>query len=269
MYPIKPFHERLLAYRQTREKIFKRTRSAERARKFWSTIKSKQKCLSFISQIFQQANDLRPYAAVNIFNKTYLGLLDSGASVSCIGADLATELLAENKGVKRIRSCVRTADGSRQDVAGIIKLSVTYKSESHQIEFYVIPSLVQNLYLGIDFWKTFKIAVNVVSEVSIGGLDPNRHALTCQQQSILNSAVACFPSFEVHGLGKTSLVEHSIDVGESKPVKQRHFPISPAVEKLMCDEIDRMLSLVVIEEFNSPWSSPVVLVRKPEKCDFA
>ncbi|KAH8318249.1 hypothetical protein KR059_000700, partial [Drosophila kikkawai] len=59
------------------------------------------------------------------------------------------------------------------------------------------------------------------------------------------------------GLGRTALIKHSIDIGENKPVKQRYYPVSPAVEKLMYTEIDRMLSLGVIEPSQSAWSSPM------------
>ncbi|KAH8406928.1 hypothetical protein KR222_007158, partial [Zaprionus bogoriensis] len=72
-------------------------------------------------------------------------------------------------------------------------------------------------------------------------------------------------SFTQEGLGKTNLITHSIDVGKAKPVKQRHFPVSPAVEKSMYAEIDRMLKLGVIEESESAWSSPIVMVTKPGK----
>ncbi|KAH8392774.1 hypothetical protein KR215_004884, partial [Drosophila sulfurigaster] len=67
------------------------------------------------------------------------------------------------------------------------------------------------------------------------------------------------------GLGKTNWLMHDIEVTESKPIKQRHYAVSPAIEKLMYDELDRMLALGVIEESESPWSSPVVIVRKPGK----
>ncbi|KAH8280002.1 hypothetical protein KR054_004843, partial [Drosophila jambulina] len=72
-------------------------------------------------------------------------------------------------------------------------------------------------------------------------------------------------SFSQEGLGKTNLISHSIDVGTAKPIKQRHFPVSPAVEKAMYAEIDRMLQLGVIEESDSSWSSPIVMVTKPGK----
>lgn len=66
-------------------------------------------------------------------------------------------------------------------------------------------------------------------------------------------------------MGRTKLINHGIDVGEAKPIKQRFYPVSPAVEKVMFREIDRMLALGVIEESTSPWSSPMRLVLKPDK----
>ncbi|KAL7725580.1 hypothetical protein ACLKA6_003200 [Drosophila palustris] len=42
-----------------------------------------------------------------------------------------------------------------------------------------------------------------------------------------------FPSFVEKGLGRTNWLTHEIDVGEAQPIKQRHYAVSPAVEKLM------------------------------------
>jgi len=75
--------------------------------------------------------------------------------------------------------------------------------------------------------------------------------------------VSLFPSFAHEGLGKTNLISPSIDVGPAKHVKQRHDPVSPAMEKLYYAEIDRIIELGVIEESDSSWSSPLVIVQKP------
>lgn len=56
-----------------------------------------------------------------------------------------------------------------------------------------------------------------------------------------------------------------IDTGGATPVKDRHYPVTPDVQKLLCGELDRMLDLEVKEESESPWSHPVTLVRKGEK----
>lgn len=75
--------------------------------------------------------------------------------------------------------------------------------------------------------------------------------LTEHQFKQLISVVALFTDFESQGLGKTSLIKHSIDVGGAAPIKQRFYPVSPAVEKLMFAEIYRMLNLGVIEPSTS------------------
>lgn len=91
------------------------------------------------------------------------------------------------------------------------------------------------------------------------------YPLSESERQQLSTIKELFPNFEKQGLGRTSLIQHKIDIGSSEPVKQRYYPVSPAVEKLMYQEIDRMLSLGVIEPSSSPWSSPMRLVVKTNK----
>lgn len=92
------------------------------------------------------------------------------------------------------------------------------------------------------------------------------HELTPDQTRRLEAVKSVFPSFAKRGLGKTTLEQHTIQVtDEDTPIKQRHYPVSPAIQKLLYDELDRMLDLGVIEVSNSSWSSPVTLVRKGDK----
>ncbi|KAH8318292.1 hypothetical protein KR074_002161, partial [Drosophila pseudoananassae] len=107
------------------------------------------------------------------------------------------------------------------------------------------------LYLGIDFWTAFDLLPmhlltknNNLASIS----DPSMRELSKDQQNSLQNVIKLFPSFSKQGLGRTSLISHSIDVGEAKPIKQRHYAVSPAIEKLMYDELDRMLELGVIQE---------------------
>lgn len=88
------------------------------------------------------------------------------------------------------------------------------------------------------------------------------HNLDADQQRELQEAVALLPSCESEGLCRTEILCHIINTNDAQPVKQRHYPISPAVQKEMYTEIDRMLALGVIEESSSPWNSPMVMVRE-------
>lgn len=91
------------------------------------------------------------------------------------------------------------------------------------------------------------------------------HELSTIQTNQLNEIIIKFPSFEKKGLGLTSITEHVIDTGDATPVRQKCYPVSPAVQKEIFAEIDRMIYMGVLEESESEWRSPVVLVRKPNK----
>ena len=65
-------------------------------------------------------------------------------------------------------------------------------------------------------------------------------------------------------LGRTSLVQHVIDTGDAMPIKQRPYRVSPDVKKEIDRQVDEMLEKGIIQESVSPWSSPVVLVKKKD-----
>ena len=65
-------------------------------------------------------------------------------------------------------------------------------------------------------------------------------------------------------LGRTSMARHSIDTGDTLPVKQSPRRMPPAIWLIATDEVDKMLRQGIIEPSNSPWSSLIVLVDKKD-----
>ncbi|PKY28831.1 DNA/RNA polymerase, partial [Rhizophagus irregularis] len=63
-------------------------------------------------------------------------------------------------------------------------------------------------------------------------------------------------------LGRTDLVQHTIDVGNATPIKKRWYRTSRMERDFIAGEIDRMLQQNLIEKSRGPWAFPVVLVRK-------
>ena len=65
-------------------------------------------------------------------------------------------------------------------------------------------------------------------------------------------------------LGRTNIVQHTIDTGDSKPIKQplRRAPFKQ--QEIIEQEVEKMLEAGVVQPSDSPWSSPVVLVRKKD-----
>lgn len=57
---------------------------------------------------------------------------------------------------------------------------------------------------------------------------------------------------------------HTIDTGDTEPIRQRYYRMSPEKRKIITEQVDEMLSLDVIEPCESPWSSPVLVVGKKD-----
>lgn len=62
--------------------------------------------------------------------------------------------------------------------------------------------------------------------------------------------------------GRTDLVQHSIPTGDASPIRQRAYRASPVIRDEIKHQCDRLLKAGVIEPSSSPWSSPVVMVKK-------
>jgi len=85
------------------------------------------------------------------------GLLDSGASISCFGGDLASELVKNNNAYKSLNVSATTGDGSPQRIVGKMKVNIEYGNIQKILNIYIVPSLKQDLYLGIDFWRLYDL----------------------------------------------------------------------------------------------------------------
>lgn len=65
-------------------------------------------------------------------------------------------------------------------------------------------------------------------------------------------------------LGLTHLTEHTIDTGDTKPIKQRPRRMAYVKRQQAKEEVNKMLENDVIRPSVSPWASPVVLVQKKD-----
>lgn len=63
---------------------------------------------------------------------------------------------------------------------------------------------------------------------------------------------------------RTDFIYHDVDVGDANPIKQHPYRMNPLKQKHCQTEIDYMLENDMIEPSSSPWSSPCLLVPKPD-----
>ena len=84
-----------------------------------------------------------------------------------------------------------------------------------------------------------------------------------QMEHLLNSHSNIFSSSS-GDLGLTSLSEHKIETQDAVPIKQLPQRLPNALRPVVEEQVNEMLDNEVIKPSNSPWSSPVVLVRKKD-----
>lgn len=93
---------------------------------------------------------------------------------------------------------------------------------------------------------------------------PNSHPLTPSEPRQLETFLAEeLPLFE-QVRGPTDMVHHRIRVTTTTPIKQRYRRQNPKMQEVLNTEVDRMLKEGIIEPSTSPWSSPIVIVKKKD-----
>ncbi|KAL2082452.1 hypothetical protein ACEWY4_022270 [Coilia grayii] len=89
------------------------------------------------------------------------------------------------------------------------------------------------------------------------------HLLPCQQEDVKSLIHSHLPLFrDIPGL--TSLVVHDVVTGDAPAIKQHPYRMHPAKLALVREEISYMLEIGVVEPSHSEWSSPIVLIPKPD-----
>lgn len=227
--------------------------------------------------------DKRPFLTISVYDLKFRGLLDSGSEISIIGSDAIrhfVNLVSVHKSTDL--HSIRTANDSLSPVTGYVFLPVTAVGKTSIVKFYIVPGVSTELIFGINFWKEFNIAPDVLSllsenrffspgervemVVSIDNFLHDFESLSGTQKQLALGVIQQFEdiSAEKKGLGLTHLVTHKIDTGDHQPIKQRYYLMSPERLAEVNRQVDQMLRDGVIEPSNSAWNNPITLAPKSD-----
>ncbi|KAF8776899.1 hypothetical protein HNY73_013836 [Argiope bruennichi] len=189
---------------------------------------------------------------------------DTGASHSIAGEKLF-HLLQRKKEKKKIEPktiSLTLADGTQSNVAALTTI-VNLEVEGKVIptELIVLPEAKGNRTLLVADSKekvaetsSFIQAPKTSSIINLRS-EEGKHLIK-EQRNQLNSLL--------QSRGEpTSFIEHRINTGISPPVAEPPYRMNPAKKELLKKELDTLLASGIIEECESPYASPVVLVPKP------
>lgn len=226
------------------------------------------------------SHDGRPYVRIGLFENDLLALVDSGATRCVIGGP-AVYLLEKYKLYVNKSDNYRatTADNYEQEVLGSVELPIFIGGNEYLVYFLVIPSIQISCILGADFQIKYGFTFDLrlgkwfmlssegdlcgyasaeTREINLSGLKE----LTMDEHLDLEKVIKCYDELGNKGLGRTNKMVYSIDTGDAKPIKQRYYSLSPYMQEYLNKELDSMLEAGVVRPSSSPWSSPVLLVKK-------
>ncbi|KAJ8049240.1 hypothetical protein HOLleu_01898 [Holothuria leucospilota] len=87
--------------------------------------------------------------------------------------------------------------------------------------------------------------------------------LTDEQRAEVHNLLQSYSDVFCNKPGRTSLVKHSIRSDEP-PIRQRAYRTSPKMKVEVQKQVQKLLEDDIIEESKSPWSSPIVMVKKKD-----
>lgn len=112
----------------------------------------------------------------------------------------------------------------------MITLPLVLEGKVTLIKVLVVTDVDVELILGIDFWKEVDIVPNfsdnsyeIVNKVPSIGVESNVDISTSEREA-LDEMLSEFFNRMGNNLGCGKGVEHEIDLGGHRPIKQRHYP---------------------------------------------
>ncbi|UYV73057.1 hypothetical protein LAZ67_10001691, partial [Cordylochernes scorpioides] len=86
--------------------------------------------------------------------------------------------------------------------------------------------------------------------------------LSYKEKEQLKQVLEKYADLFSSGLGRSNLAKHRIDTEGAKPIKHKSYRVSAKEREIIKEQIDEMLRDGIIRPSSSPWSFPVILVKK-------
>lgn len=238
----------------------------------------------------------RPLLPLKIGDAIGVGFADSGAQVTIAGHSLYKILLDNHYEFSKSKVRLSYADGNlRNEEILQTTADVTIQNRVVPTTFTVLPHLQDNhTLLGVDFLDKAGIVLNIpencwffydlptqkfnfvnefnvppnlqvfeVNEVHSLRKDEGESLDIAQRQKfnkLLNDNADIFKT----GGGPTDFAIHRIITRDHEPICVPPYPMSISKKEFLRKELDRLLAEEIIEECESSWGSPVVLVPKKD-----
>ncbi|KAE9522399.1 hypothetical protein AGLY_017230 [Aphis glycines] len=238
-----------------------------------------------------------PYLKIDIENETVYALVDTGATISVINKELADQLIKRDQEIPILP--VKNVQISNAVGRKIFKVSRQLFCRCHIdnkqlfINLVQVENLNEKIIIGADILNQYKAHINFTEKTiqwsiqdeirivpfterlpetdkttnQIAHLDIIENTMTNipmsqEERETFNKLIREYQEIFSDSLGLIQEYECQIKVTPGEPICQKPYPVPISKLSKMDKEIQRMLSLGIIEKSDSPWSSPIVGIEK-------
>lgn len=197
------------------------------------------------------------YVDVAVGDLSLRGMLDSGSNGTIMGRAAYETVRNRGWAIERMRPIrVRMANGATTKLNETLKATVRLAGRKADLRFHIIPDSPLPLILGLDFILAFGIVMDYPRHVWYFGDDPSiRYSFSggpadaipgkaCGLSMVSGTEGERLREFLARKVspasphpGVTSLIEHTVDVGNTKPIRQRRYLVSPKVQAAIGAEV--------------------------------
>lgn len=233
----------------------------------------------------------RPVLYIKINNKLGCGIVDTAAKQSLAGKTLYHLLVKDGHIFKMEGVNLKMADG-KSNYQNVLVTTVNVELHGRKIPttFIVLPEADNNTLLGIDFIVAAKLILKpsekrycfadspddqfeMAFENSKDQVELNEISFLRENEGVMLSSeerVRLDQVLDEHReifekkMGTTPYAEHRIETGDHAPIAMPPYQMTVTKKEILKKEIDQLLDEDAIEECESPWAAPVVLVPKKD-----
>lgn len=224
--------------------------------------------------------DRRYFINAQTYGNTFRCLIDTGAARSFVNSRVADTLRKANAPTMFVHSIVQVADGREIILRNEFRIPCLINGTTHLINVTEFPQLAEEIIFGIDALTTMNFSIqingqeiktqrktrstqnghNIDTQIPLHGISDLNQTEQSRLQQFLGNELQVFKKLK----GTSKVGVHHIRMKHDRPITARYIPRNPAMQAIIDKELDELLKAEQIEPSNSPYSAPIVLVRKKQ-----
>lgn len=224
-----------------------------------------------------------PRIQVAINGKSTIALIDSGSTHNFIKSSLVNKYAPSD-----LAKVTLAEEGSQMHILGSCYLHVTVNNTHSRATFHVTENLNHDVILGCPWLRDQDVHLDFSRHTAHLGTkqrttvhwqqpphgnkttpkipDTPRNGFPQHLQHHFTNMVATFPEIlsPKTEITTTKTITHRINVTTNVPFSIRPYPYPSHKKQIILQQVDEMLADGVIEPSNSPYTSPIVIVKKKD-----